>query len=247
MVRHRSRAPTPLNFKFYVRAITLSQFFKEARGSSYEMDDGTSYLVELKDLKLLKNVDKIEDSNEIISNENDDITSDEDSEFLEQVSNEVTNEEHALARLSGYVLYKTIKKTTCNCRTCIDYYTTSHETEQSVNSLIDHTDYKPGALTRPSEIGNAVFKQAEIVFRLNRKKLCGKPKMGQKMTELILQNLPVNFGNLPKCHLELIFKRFVKIRFHFWINFQNSIDQRDQKYLIVGESNSSRSMKAKFI
>ena len=48
------------------------------------------------------------------------------------------------------------------------------------------------------------------------------------MTELILQNLPVYFGNLPKCHLELIFKRFVKIRFHFWINFQNSIDRADE-------------------
>lgn len=161
------------------------------------------------------------------------------------MSNEVSKEEHALARLSGYVLFKTIKKN--GCKSCTEYYTASHEIEQSVNSLIDHTDYKPGALTRPSIIGNTVFQQAELIFRLNRKKLCSKPRMGERMTELILTNLQANFGDLPKCHLKLIFKRFVKIRFHFWINFQNTIDQREQKYRIVGESNSSRSMKAKFI
>ena len=140
MVRHRNRAPTPLNFKFYVRAITLSQFFKTARGSSYEMDDGTSYLIELKDLQLLKK-DKVLNDITIDENIDDHEKADmDDTEFLEQLSNEIKDEEHGLAKFSGYVLYKTIKKDSCKCQTCIDYFTASHEVKQSMNSLIDHSD-----------------------------------------------------------------------------------------------------------
>ena len=127
------------------------------------------------------------------------------------------------------------------------FFISTRKIEQASNSLINHTDYRPGALTRPSKDGHEVFKLAEIIFRSNRHKLCKQPRMGERMTKLILDNLPHQFGNLPKCHLSLIFKRFVKIRFHFWTNFENSIAQREQKLLIVGESNSSRSMKAKYI
>ena len=113
------------------------------------------------------------------------------------------------------------------------------------NSLIDHTDYKTGALVRPSADANEVFKMAETMFRINRHKVCKQPRMGERMTNLILENLPHHFGNLPKCHLKLIFKRFVKIRFHFWTNFENSVAQREQRFRIIGESNSSLSMKAR--
>ena len=204
------------------------------------MDDGTSYLIELKDLKLLRN-----DDDALIKTDEKPDQIEEDTVFLEQLSNEISEERHALARISGYVLLKTIKNESCKCQNCIEYFTAHHEVEQPVNALIDQIEFKKGALTRPSEIGNEIFQQAELVFRLNRKKLCSKPRMGDSMTNLILQNLKTKFGNLPSCHLELIFKRFVKIRFHFWINFQNSIDQRQQKYRIIGESNSSRSMFAK--
>ena len=236
-MRHRDRAPTPLNFKFYVRAITLGQFFKSARGSSYDMDDHTSYLIELKDLKFLKKDDITEQKNE------DDEESIEDTEFLEKLSSEISSEKYALARLSGYVLYKTIKKDSCKCDECNKYFISSPEIEQTRNALIYHTEYKPGALTRPSEDANEVFEMAELIFRCNRKKLCKKPKMGERMTQLILENLPTKFGNLPKCHLKLIFKRFVKIRFHFWTNFENSIAKREQKFRIIGETNASQSMK----
>ena len=116
-----------------------------------------------------------------------------------------------------------------------------------MNSLIDHTEYKEGALTKPTETANEVFRIAETLFRYHRHRLIGQQKMGERMTKIILENLPTKFGNIPSCHLKVIFKRFVKIRFHFWTNFENSVAQQDEKYLIIGESNSSRSMKAHYL
>ena len=65
------------------------------------------------------------------------------------------------------------------------FFISTREIEQASNSLINHTDYRPGALTRPSKDGHEVFKLAEIIFRSNRHKLCKQPRMGERMTKLI--------------------------------------------------------------
>ena len=163
------------------------------------------------------------------------------------MANEVNSEEHALARVSGYILFKTIGKDSCKCDKCKNYFIAKDDDQQAVNELIDYTDYKPGALTRPSKDANEVFKMAETIFRCNRHKICKEPRMGERMTNLILSKIPHQFGNLPECHLKLVFSRFVKVRFYFWTNFENSIAQREEKFRIIGESNSSLSMKARYL
>ena len=158
------------------------------------MDDHTSYLIELKDLKFLKK----DDIAKPLADENEDEETIADTEFLEEISNEISAEKHALAKLAGYVLLKTIKKDSCKCELCKKYFISSQEVdEQERNELIYHTEYKPGALTRPSEEANAVFEIAELIFRSNRTKLCSKPRMGERMTQLILdiifqQNLAIS-------------------------------------------------------
>ena len=152
----------------------------------------------------------------------------------------------ALGYAAGYFLYKTILKGKSHCANCKEAFITSHvDDDQVENTLMRAKDFKEGALTRPSVLGNTVFKLAEDFFSMHYSKLSGKKGITEKMTQLIIKKLIEKIPDITQCHLSIIIRRFVTARLMWKLNNETSHEIEAQKVVISNEANSSRTMKAK--
>ena len=81
--------------------------------------------------------------------------------------------------------------------------------------MINQLEFKEGALTRPSKLGNQIFRHAEKMFRGANLAFSKQKKITNVLTNQIVADLKKNFPNIPQRHLNLIFHRFVNARLHF--------------------------------
>ena len=237
VARRNNPKPTCLEYTRRLKAISMCQILKGASHSSYD-DDGTEgFLTDLKEYK--------ESLKEVEAEERLD---DEDQRFtnaaIEIVINNNFAEDNALAYLCGHVLMKTVA-TQSQCTICETTYLTNDVFEiQECNALIRLKDFLPGALRRPSDFGNELWKSAEVVFRIERGQLEFQDRMGDKLTEKFLNQWNREFSTLPKCHWKLIASRYAKMRLHFWSGFSGEILKKQQKGLIEQSSHASKSIRA---
>ena len=237
--RQNNPKPTVLEYLRKLKAICMCQLLKASKHSSYDQDEDGNFLTDLREFKeALKEVEKDED-----------ILDDEDLAFVYGTTIDIVlendvAEDNAKAFLAGY----TFKKTICSqskCEKCESVFVTDHLLDdQECNILISLRDYKPGALKRPSKIGNELIKCAETVFRIERDRLVGQDGIGNKLAAKFLAQWQREFPDLPTCHLKLIAERYAKIRLHFWAKFVNDQLQEGQKETIAQASYSSKPMRA---
>ena len=217
----------------------MCQLLKASKHSSYDQDEDGNFLTDLREYKeTLKELEKDED-----------ILDDEDLEFVYGTTIDIVLEndvagDNAKAFLAGYTYKKTIC-TQSKCVKCESIFVTDHLLDdQECNILISLRDYKPGALKRPSVLGNELIKCAETVFRIERDRLVGQDGIGNKLAAKFLNQWQREFPTLPTCHLKLIADRYAKIRLHFWAKFVNEQLQEGQKETIVQASYGAKPLRA---
>ena len=126
------------------------------------------------------------------------------------------SDENALTYLIGYLFKKTIHSKS-KCDTCKGVFV-QDKCDASFNQrLIQLRCYTPDALVIPTELAYRVFSLVESTFIYNLPSIQQRKK---NFIEQLLEKLVVTvenmFPEIPRCHLSLMFRRFIKIRMHFY-------------------------------
>ena len=240
-VRQFNKNPSALMFQRFARAICVSQFLKYSPSSSYEEDDSERFLVELEDYQ---SKTKSQEDHE----EEEDLDIIEDEEMLEKLEKEDYDPEDyaetcSLANLGASMLKKTIKSKRGKCEKCTKAFTVhGDEDTQPENTFIKQASYTETSLTFPSRVANKMFLSAELVFRSQRVRHLERNKnLGKLLLDKVLTDFRHEFPDVPKCHLKIIFGRFLRTRCHQWARKSNERFVAAQKEELDGQADSSKS------
>ena len=249
VVRRRCSTPNCLLFKRILKGIALSQFLRKVRGSSYEDDEGVSFITGLKELKLYHDMQDMEW--QIAETE---VAIPVDKKLIpqkrtEQQENEAYFEAHqcqleqseywSFVHYSGYILRKTILSQS-ECDICGNYMVTNEVTNKSAYELINKRDYKVGALTRPTQAAIQIFQYAEANFKHLRGEMQGSKTFSIDLTNRIIKNINEKMENVPQCHLKLIVSRWVRGRIHHFAKYT-----KEQTLLAQAEEMSTKERASK--
>ena len=242
-IRLFNKAPTCLMFEKFAKALSITQFLKYSPHGSYGEDDSENFFVDLEDFF-------VNDIKKDIQEEEEDVQELSEEYELEKEDYDPNDfaEDCALSNLAGFVLNKTIGKFgRSKCSKCEDTFITIGECdEQECNQLIRIKSYKDGKLAFPSSLANRLFKSAELTFRSRRMGLLNhNQNVGETILVNVLEDLDptLKLFDVPRCHLQIIFRRFIRIRCHFWAKRSNEALVNNQKDEIDEIANSSASIK----
>ena len=231
-IRYKNPKPTSLQTRMCVKCLTFLHNLKPPKDASYDADDENFWLTQLNDLKKVEKAQAPCDHVE------------EESEFV-IVVDDVRNhaQDNARAYCNGYVLTATIcRQSFCdeckNAWTCAEPCLEEHE-------FITDKSFKAGALVYPSLLAIEVFNMCESSFLKNQKLLETSGKL-QKLVD-DLESFVESTHVIPKCHLNLILRRWFKIRMFIHASEINSEMRQSQAKVIRSAANSSKTMKGKYV
>ena len=252
--RAKNPMPTCLGFIRRLKAICMCQCLDGPVSGSYDHDEGSSFLIDIKEAKERKakeeerkaKEDEMIESAVNANNEAEEILIEveEDSYFAEimfPVTEDDENDEvpddiaeiNASSYVNGYLLHKTIM-TKSKCTNCQNQFVADENDDQLCNQLIRLKDYKAGALCRGTPLFNDMMQLAERIFRQENDNLKyqKKTRLGDKIASKILLYWKEHYPDAPDCHLKLIATRYTKLRLFFWSNFvsQQLVKQQQQRY-----------------
>ena len=252
VVRLKGKLPTCLLFKWILRCVSLCQFMRKVKGSSYDDDDHVSFLADLKSLK-----EYHQELQVVITEESEEISVttpvtirelselEEDDTFFETWQNDFDPSEGSFIYFCGYILKKTILKKQ-GCKECIgQWITTKIDWKNENYTFINLREYKEGALTRPSQKAIDIFTIAEKVFREHINGLKNTENVASKLTDRALLIIEDTYSTVKKCHLKTIMSRFLRARLHFFARRETKREVPKNKTNIQSASNSSYSTAAK--
>ena len=100
-------------------------------------------------------------------------------------------------------------------------------------------------MVHPTFLANQCFLDAETLMRKKSDSLKSEDNIGNKLTKTIVDYISTNYKNAPKCHLNVIFARFIKARWHFWAKNTDEDEQKESscKKDIKAEAGSSKTSK----
>ena len=154
MVRRRHLAPSALELKYAIRALTIILHTRPAKKGSYEaVNYKTAWLAELKDIRT------IEEMKKNLADKEDYIVITGDIPFKDFA------EESAMCNLIGYLLEKTIGSKS-HCKTCKEKLFQAEGTID-IHEFITRKSYTPGALRYPTAMAFRFFSHCESVFLKN--------------------------------------------------------------------------------
>ena len=237
-VRGRGKSPTPQQYMWISKAISLTQYLGPVDGS-YEADHTESALVQLKHFKELRKSLEEEDKKSIT--------------FLDEIpvikeSQKIKDkaERNALAYVAGMILKRTIL-TKSKCKKCEEAFVAPEDKKLASgdNDLISLKEYKKGCSTYPSPVGNAMFLDVETLFRQKQELIKDLENKGNELTAYALRFLEPKYTKVPTCHLRIIFARFIKARWHFWTEKTDEDELAMEHFQkeIEAEANSSKTSK----
>ena len=218
LVRAINPYPPPILYLRIVKGISMSQFLGTGvKKGSYGQDISTEQLIDFDNVKALC-LEKKEEAKE-------------DEFFLDSVSSTQEcdfSDIATLALVAGYFLRKVIKnpgsrrRKGYKCEACINIWIEKpNEENQLDNSLIDHKEFKKGAMTRPSVLGNKAFFTMESLFLTNRDTYKEKKRISDLIVKNIVEKMSDQYDTLPLCHLEKIVRKYVNCRIQRWGKFQS--------------------------
>ena len=201
-VRRRNRAPTPMEFKFAFKALMILHQIKPSKYGNCSTDDD-NWLTALKDIKGMQ-LDHI-------------IDGDEDTREAIVICDKSV---HDLGEQMGlvYAIGYTLKKTTCSeygCDECKKYFVTDTPNLQ-VHRLIKEKNYA-GDKIFPSEEAWKFFSFCWNSLDWNKSLFLAEnvnpEAFVDKFHKTALSLLPTT---IPKCCLDKLIRRFVKICLFWW-------------------------------
>ena len=131
---------------------------------------------------------------------------------------------------AGFVLKKTICSVS-HCSKCIDLLTTIHRTWK--HSLITEKEYKEGALKLPSELASNFFEMANARYMDNCNKFDEVHRPLDKFIAWLSPELVEKNPDFPKCHPDLLLRRFFKVRMFYLASHMDGQLQNQIKDIIL--------------
>ena len=150
----------------------------------------------------------------------------------------------SLAYFVGYLLKKVILNKKNPCVVCKEAFILDADDNRAINSLIRQKEYKKGVLVFPSKLATRAFVMAENVVRSANITFSKETGLTDRLTEQVVAHVKAKVPEVPLCHLELIFRRFVKAQLFFDGEFTDSQLQVKNKESIEGSQNASKTAKA---
>ena len=238
-VRRINPTPTPIIYMRILRGIAMTQMMGESvKGSSYELDQGNKWLVNLTDHKKLQAPDPEEAA---------------DIDFFEDVESAARelHDEMVVSFIGGGVLKKVLigddpLVPKSKCTKCIEFWTATTETSNHVlNALIRQKEYRPDAMVTPSDVGHLIFQYADELFVQNRGKFVDQKGLIDAFVTFLIERISERFEGIPDCHFRAIFKKSITGKWHHYSKFLNSEFIQVNRDEIDQEANASRSTKAR--
>ena len=232
-VRRRHRAPTPLYFRYCFKALIVLHHMKHVKKASYEEDDGCqNWLTELQDIKRLQLEKQLWD---------------EDQDIFDIVIGDRIEKELDQEMILNYVVGYMFKKTICSvsyCEKCKDQFTQEFCDASDELKLIVMKCYTPDALTIPSKFGYQLFSMVESTFLENMDSIMeGHEKYIDCLIAKLSEKIKSLNPSMLTCHLDLLLRRFIKIRMHFHCR-QLTVDAKNNGDFHKAESASGYSSKS---
>ena len=222
-VRRKKVAPTPLEFKYILRALLVIKWMKPKKGHNYEEADGDedgevrhTWMAELKEIRSIEQNRKDSDLQDL--QDYPIVTGDY---LVKDFS-----EENAMSYAIGYMLGKTIApQGKSSCKTC-QQKLLDPERNMPVHQLIKQKDYAPGALTTPTALAHNFYSFCESIWHKNHYAV----RNGGRGLDRVMEHL-YDVGEergIPVCHLQLTVQRWHKIRMYFEARQLTNIWKRQQ-------------------
>ena len=238
-VKSIHKNPTCLEYKRDMKIIAVTQYMAKisAAFSNYDREEGGIFLADLKTFHELQEEDYAENAQDF------DIDLAR-AQFFEPPD---FAQKAALAKFGGFILKISIydNKNILKCVKCFTDLTIPKDNdEQEVNDLINMTEHKSGRLVRCSPLANEMFSECEKIFRSAWQKLPNQKGLDDKMTNVLLQAVSEKFPTVPLCHRKKIVHKFAKVRLFFYGRHIDKHFQKNNKRLLEGIANASKSSKA---
>ena len=204
-VRRRHRSPTCLYFRYCFKALLVLHHMKFVKKGSYGEDKGCeNWMTELKDIKRLQLEKQWWD---------------EDQDVFDIVIGDRIEKELDQEMVLNYVVGYMFKKTICTvsyCDKCKDQFTQEFCDASDEQKLIVMKCYTPDALTIPSNFGYKLFSIVESTFLENMEKIMeGQERYIDCLIVKLSEKIRSLNPSMITCHLDLLLRRFMKIRMHF--------------------------------
>ena len=241
-VRGKGKDPTPIQYMWYAKAMSMTQYMGPLQGS-YEASHADSSLVQLRDMKQLrKSLEKEEEKSFTVLDE---IPVVNESKKIKDKA-----ERNSLAYVGGVILKRTIR-THSKCEKCEAAFVATGDDKLATgdNQLIAMREFKEGLLTYPTPVATAMFLDVETLFREKQELLKNDERIGDKHTDYALKFLESKYKKVPTCHLRIIFARFLKARLHFWTKNTNEaeLEMLEVQKEIEAEACSSKTSRSLWI
>ena len=234
-VRRRHKIPTCLEFRYAFKALLIIQCQNGARGSSYFFDDANLYwTTRLKELK------ELNAENELL-----DVDHDVCNVLMGDRLEKDHSQENALTYMLGYLFKQTIVPgaesacDTCN-KTFVQKYSDSSENQK----LLVLKCYTPNALCVPNDYAYKLFSFVESSFLLNVADFKDNAQsFMDSMVEKCAKTMKSMFPEIVTCHLDLLLRRFFKIRMIFYTRWLSAEAKQSPEfasmYAAAGHSSAS--------
>lgn len=218
-VRRRNPIPTPVEFKSALRIITLSQYLKPVRNSSYELDDEAFYLADLSDIPEATRVEPVE-------------TDEDDPPTVTELS-----ESNSFYYYCGYIVSRVVKNDSV-CDECIAAVK-AVEGQAVLGNLTRLKAYKEGCLVFISDSVLELLTRCEAAFIARISSLLNSSNIANTLAaEMKARN-----HSLPECHDigGKIIGRFCRARVRLYVK---ELSKKELNKTTVGADLSSKSMAA---
>ena len=213
-VRRKKKAPSPLEFKYIIRALMVVKFMKPPKGASYEQADEinerSGFLTEFKLIRKEEAEQKALSDEEY--NDYPILTGDYNVKDYSEVV--------AFCNLIGCILQRTIC-TKSYCEECIRQL---KDTEQTFTEQdwITKKSWVPGAMVYPTKLAYDYFDFCNSVLHKNFYAVRQGGAGLKKVMDHLLEVGESNKFSMPVCHLELLLERFFKINMLFEVQQINN-------------------------
>ncbi|KAM3619938.1 uncharacterized protein V6R79_016033 [Siganus canaliculatus] len=216
-IRQRNPVPTPVEFHYGVRAVTVGQFLSTNHTGSYQ-DDAADHLADFLDTQT-----SICNASDIVR--------------LEQLAdpsppNFTKTESCVLYHLAGYIVKRVISFSLCKECHCALVEAPANVTSQRA-VLLEMKEFKKGALYRPSDEVFTLLKDVEQLFRsvTNDSLMESSNVVAQLEREAMSLH-----SNLPSCHelKKKIVTTYIRLRLRIQskcIRAERKVNNRDKGHL----------------
>lgn len=199
-VRLKNPVPSPVEFKYALRIITVSQFLKTPNAGNYQ-DDDNDFLADFSSDTPI--VPELHDIPEV------------DLHIGQTAATMTKDEENSLYYLCGYCISR-LKLNDKHCSSCLESIQSSTPSNLFLAKLTNYKEYTDGNLVHPTVMAFQYIKTAEMTFRqYSSDDIINMKNVKEYLTSAVNSTATCIF---PECHniKGKLLSRYLNVRLHIF-------------------------------